>query len=220
MSAGACVRPGERVRRSSGPDTDTAAMTRPDGPRTGRRHGGDARFAFADGLGPATAAYAGEDAGIEPCTVEPHAQSIGVLPRHQHLCGRSGLHRHHRTDGHRVAQPRGPIGGCNADALIALSAIQLRALACGFAQSREHGSGRGQQSILARGGGELAATRAEDETALQIAADQPVMLEGDGQAVGSGPGEPGGGHQSGERSAVRTRVRPAPGPPCREPRRR
>ena len=33
--AGACMRPGERVSRSIGPDTDTAATTRPDGPRTG-----------------------------------------------------------------------------------------------------------------------------------------------------------------------------------------
>src|SRR5208282_3228178 len=34
-TAGACIRPGDLVRRSIGPDTETAARTRPAGPRTG-----------------------------------------------------------------------------------------------------------------------------------------------------------------------------------------
>src|SRR5271165_36661 len=34
-TAPACRRPGDLVRRSIGPDTETAAMTRPPGPRTG-----------------------------------------------------------------------------------------------------------------------------------------------------------------------------------------
>src|SRR5256885_15923005 len=34
-TAGACIRPGDLVRRSIGPDTETAASTRPPGPRTG-----------------------------------------------------------------------------------------------------------------------------------------------------------------------------------------
>src|SRR5689334_627363 len=34
-TAAACMRPGERVSRSIGPDTETAAITRPPGPRTG-----------------------------------------------------------------------------------------------------------------------------------------------------------------------------------------
>src|ERR1700751_2399540 len=34
-TAGACIRPGDLVRRSIGPDTETAARTRPPGPRTG-----------------------------------------------------------------------------------------------------------------------------------------------------------------------------------------
>ena len=34
-TAGACMRPGWRVNRSSGPDTDTAAMILPEGERTG-----------------------------------------------------------------------------------------------------------------------------------------------------------------------------------------
>src|SRR5207302_7930102 len=34
-TAAACSRPGERVSRSIGPDTETAASTRPAGPRTG-----------------------------------------------------------------------------------------------------------------------------------------------------------------------------------------
>src|SRR2546421_1172598 len=34
-TAGACRRPGDLVRRSIGPDTETAARTRPPGPRTG-----------------------------------------------------------------------------------------------------------------------------------------------------------------------------------------
>src|SRR5215475_13197534 len=34
-TAAACNRPGDLVRRSIGPDTETAASTRPPGPRTG-----------------------------------------------------------------------------------------------------------------------------------------------------------------------------------------
>src|ERR1700683_2029066 len=34
-TAVACIRPGDLVRRSIGPDTETAARTRPPGPRTG-----------------------------------------------------------------------------------------------------------------------------------------------------------------------------------------
>ena len=35
QTTSACIRPGWRVRRSIGPEIETAAITRPDGPRTG-----------------------------------------------------------------------------------------------------------------------------------------------------------------------------------------
>ena len=44
----------------------------------------------------------------------------------------------------------------------------------------------------------LAEPGAEDEPALQIAGDEPVVLERDGEAVGGGAGQPGGVNQSGQ----------------------
>ena len=46
--------------------------------------------------------------------------------------------------------------------------------------------------------GELGQPRAEHEAALQVAGDQPVVLERDREPVGGGPGEPGGRHEAGQ----------------------
>ena len=56
----------------------------------------------------------------------------------------------------------------------------------------EHRAGGGEQPVLAGGRGELAQPRAEDEAALQVAGDQAVVLERDGEPVGRRAGQAGG----------------------------
>ena len=52
------------------------------------------------------------------------------------------------------------------------------------------GPAGGEQPVLARGRGQLGESRAEDEAALHVAGDQTVVLEGDGEPVRGGPGQP------------------------------
>ena len=52
-------------------------------------------------------------------------------------------------------------------------------------------------AILAGGGREFGEPRPEHEPSLQIATDQAVVLEGDGQAVSGGSGQAGCGNESG-----------------------
>ena len=47
-----------------------------------------------------------------------------------------------------------------------------------------------------------AEARAEDETALEVAGHEAVVLEGDGEPVGGGSGQSGGGHQAGQRGGA------------------
>ena len=96
-------------------------------------------------------------------------------------------------------RPGHPLGGGHADPVVALPAEHLSRLAGDVAQPGQHRSGGGQQPVLTGGRGQLAEPRSEDEAALQIAADQPMVLEGHRQPVGGRPGQPGRGHQSGQR---------------------
>ena len=101
-------------------------------------------------------------------------------------------------DGDRVAQPGRPLGRGHADPVVALAAEQLRRLTGDVAQPREHGPGRSEQPVLAGGGRQLAEPRAEHESALHVAGDEPVVLERDGEPVGGRASEPGRGHQPGQ----------------------
>ena len=123
---------------------------------------------------------------------------LGVLPGEQDLRGRAGAHRQLRADRDGVAQAGRALGRGDADAVLALAAPQLGGLAGDVAQPGEHRAGGGQQPVLAGGGGQLGQPRAEHEPALHVAGDQPVVLEGDGEPVGGGPGQPGAGHEPGQ----------------------
>ena len=125
-------------------------------------------------------------------------QPVRLLPGEQHLGGRAGEHRQGRADRDRVAQADGTLGGRDADPVVALAAEQLGALVGVVAQGSEDRPGRGEQAVLAGGRGELAEPRAEDEAALQVAGDQPVVLERHGQPVGRRAGQAGGGDELGE----------------------
>jgi hypothetical protein len=79
-----------------------------------------------------------------------------------------------------------------------LPAEDLRALARGVAQGEQYRTGRGDQTVLAGGRSQLDQPAAQDEPALDVAADQPVVDQGQRQAVDSRPGKPGGSHQLGQ----------------------
>src|SRR5690606_40267470 len=61
-----------------------------------------------------------------------------------------------------------------------------------------HGAGGREEPVLARGGGQPARGRAEDEPALHVTRDETVELEGDGQPVSGRPRQMGRGDELGE----------------------
>ena len=177
---------------------DTAATTRPDGPRTGADT--DATPASRSATLWAQPRRRTPDSAVAvnaaPC--RPAVQAVGLLPGQQDLRGRAGEHRQRRADGDRVAQADGPLGRGDADALVALAAEELGALVRVVAQGAEDRAGCCEQAVLAGRGGQLAEARAEHEAALHVARDEAVVLEGDRQAVGRRSGESGGADELGE----------------------
>ena len=82
--------------------------------------------------------------------------------------------------------------------MLTLAPEELGALVGVVAQRTQDGARSGEQAVLARGGSQLAETGAEDEATLQVADDQSMVLEGDGQPVGRRAGQPGCRHELGE----------------------
>ncbi len=137
-AVGVPTRPGCRPKRSAGPDTDTAARTRPDGAdrRADRR---DTGLPLAAGVRPAPPAHPGQGGGVEAGAHELHGQPFGVVPGEQDLAAEPALHRHGRADGDRVAQAVEAFGGRDADAVLPVPAVQLGALALGVPQGGQQG---------------------------------------------------------------------------------
>ena len=153
ITDGACSRPGWRDSRSIGPVIDTAATTRPDGPRTGADTDATPGLALADALRPAATADAGQRGRAELGALQPAVQPVRLLPGEQDLRGRAGVHRQRAADRDGVAQADRPLGRGHADPLVALAAVQLGALAGVVAQRGQHRPGGGQQPVLAGGRG-------------------------------------------------------------------
>ena len=195
----ACMRPGWREMRSIGPEMETAATTRPDGPADRGGDRGHAELALADALGPAAAADPGQGGGGELGALQPAVQPVRLLPGEQHL--RRGAGQHGQVGAHRdrVAQAHRPLGGRDADALVALAPEELGALVGVVAQGAEDRPGRGQQAVLAGRRGQLAEPGPQHEPALHVARDQPVVLERDGEPVGRRAGQPRGPDELGQR---------------------
>lgn len=122
-------------------------------------------------------------------------QAVGLLPREKHLGCRTGLHGQGRADGNRVAQTHGAVRGGDADALVALTAEELRTLVRVVTQSPENRAGGGEEAILTRRGSEFDEARAEHEATLHVACDEAVVFESHGQAVSGGAGQAGGRHE-------------------------
>ena len=114
--------PGRRPIRSTGPETDTAATTVPVGVADRRRHAGHARLALGDALRPAAAAHLGQRAlgelasGSSARWVAGSAQAASTCAAEPAVIGSR------RADRHGVAQPAGPLGRGDADALVAVAA--------------------------------------------------------------------------------------------------
>ena len=104
-------------------------------------------------------------------------------------------------------RPARPLGGGDADAVVALAAPELGGLAGDVAQPGQHRSGGREQPVLAGRGGQLGEPRPEHEPSLHVAGHEPVVLERDGEPVRGGPGQAGPGDQAGERRRARTRGR-------------
>ena len=77
-------------------------------------------------------------------------------------------------------------------------AVELGALPGRVPELDQHRLGDGEQPVLAGRRGELGDPGAEDEPALHVPGQQPVVLEGDRYAVRGGAREPGRGDQLGE----------------------
>ena len=198
-TAAACRRPGCRERRSSGPGDRHGGDDPARRPAHGRGHRRDADLALGHRLRPAAATDAGQDRGGELGALQAAVQAVGLLPGEQDLRGGARVHGQGGADRDRVAQADRPLGGGDADALVTLAAVELRALAGVVAQRGEHGAGGGEQAVLAGGRRELREARSEHEPALHVARDQAVVLERHGQPVGRRASKMGGGDELRER---------------------
>ena len=107
-TAAACIRPGDLVRRSIGPDTETAASIRPAGPRTG---------ADTDATpGSRSAAVAAQPrlrtwasvVAVKLGAAQPAVHPAAFFPGQQDLRGRASRHRQRRADRDGVPQAARP----------------------------------------------------------------------------------------------------------------
>jgi hypothetical protein len=163
------------------------------------RDRGHAGLTLADALRPAAAPHGRQRRRRESRTLQAAVQPIRLLPGEQHLRSRPGLHGQGHTDRDGVAQSHRPLGCGHAHPLVALPPVELRRLAGVVTQRCEHRSGGRQEPVLSGRRRQLREARAEDEAPLQIAGDQPVVLQGDREPVRGGTGETGGGHELGQR---------------------
>ena len=163
-TARACNRPGLRDSRSMGPDTDTAATTRPATERTG------AETEATPGCRSATlAAHPCRRTRASVCACEDRVrdaavQALGVLPREQHLGGGSGREWQPRADRHRVAESGWEFGCRDTHPDVTLPPVELRAFAGRIAQLGQHRTGDRDQPILATSRRELPESGARART--------------------------------------------------------
>ena len=137
------------------------------------------------------AANAGQGRGRECRAHQASVQAVRVFPSQQDLRGRASEHRQGSADRDGVAQADRPLGRTDTDAVISLAAKELRALVRVVPQGAEHRTRGGQEPVLAGGGGKLPEARSEDEPTLQVSADEAMVFQCDGEAVGRRPGQAG-----------------------------
>ena len=114
-TAGACIRPGCRVSRSSGPETDTAAMTLPDGERTGADTEATPASRSPTLCAQPRRRMPDRVVGVELGALQAAVQPVRLLPGEQDLRGGAGEHGQLDADRDRVAQTGRALGGGDAD---------------------------------------------------------------------------------------------------------
>lgn len=179
---------GWRDSRSIGPDTDTAAMTLPDGERTG------ADTDATPGLRSATDCDQPRRRTVARATAEKRgrrqpALMLRILPSQQDLGRRAGAHRQLRPHRDRVPQP-GRTPAAAAHARRRSRRRNSRRLAGDVAQSVEHGPGRRQQAILASAAAASSVSRGPRTKRPGDRGSRGGDAQRDGETVRGGPGEP------------------------------
>ena len=109
------------------------------------------------------------------------------------------FHGQHRADRNGIAQAGGAFHGCDADALVALTAVDLRGFAGAIEQGLQNRRRRGEQTVLACRGRKLRESRAEHEAAMLVAQYEAMPFQRDRKTVRRRTCEPGRGNQLSER---------------------
>ena len=126
-------------------------------------------------------------------------QTLGILPSQQNLGRGTGFHGQHRADRNGIAQTGRTFHGCDADALIALTAVDLRGFAGTVEQGLQNRRGGGQQAVLAGCGRKFRETRAEHETTVLVTQNETVTFQRDRKTMRGRSRKTGRGNQLSER---------------------
>ena len=125
-------------------------------------------------------------------------QAFGILPSQQNLgCG-TGFHGQHRTNRNGISQAGRALHGCDADALIALTAVDLRGFAGAVEQGLQNRRGGGQQTVLAGCGRKFRESRSEHETTVLVAQNETVTFQRDRKTMRGRTSQTGRGNQLSE----------------------
>ena len=107
----ACRRPGWRETRSIAPEMETAATTRPEGPRTGAETEATPNSRSLTLWAQPRRRTPDKVVAVNFAPWSPTVQTVRLLPCEQDLSGGTGEHGKAGSDGDRVAQPHRALGG-------------------------------------------------------------------------------------------------------------
>ena len=156
-----------------------------------------------------TAALTEATPGSRSSTLSAHVVTA------QHASGRAAVERQQRALRHDPAQPVRRLERHHAAPPIAVGDVQLHALAGRVAQRVQRRPGElGERELLLGGAGRGGSARSpRQKRPSSIAAHQPVLLEGHGQAMGGRPRQTGGVLQTRRGRAGREPSAPQDRPP-------
>ena len=194
----ACNRPGWRLNRSIGPETETAATIRPAGPRTGADTEATPASRSPTDCDHPRRRTADKAVAVKRASRRPRCSRSGSSQASSIWAADPAFIVSVAPTGTVSRSPVSRSAAATQTPAVSLPAIELRALTGDVAQPREDRPGRLEQAVLAGGRGELAQPGTEDEAALQVARHEPVVLQGGGEAVSCGAGQPGGRDEGGQ----------------------
>ena len=169
--------PGLRVRRWSGPLTETAATTRP------------------------CPSWTGADTLATPSSRSSTLATHGPVVAVEHAAGAADRERQPRADRDDRAELAGRLDRLHAHPGVAVAHEELHGLAGLLVEPRQGGPGRRPHGHrLGRLVPEADEPQPEAEATVVVAAHEAVRLEGDREPVGRRAAQPGGVHQLGQRA--------------------